>query len=111
MLDYEYEWAAHDSAGQQMAQGCGLPRAKPIMYSEDSTGEVMFQAGNTFYLWNQLSGGVRKILCEDLSRIIEIMTKRGLRGLRLKTGGTVAECGSLDVEKRTFIQPNLLHLL
>ena len=51
------------------------------MYSEElSTGEVMFQAGNTstFYLWNRLSGGVRKILCEDLDRIIEIMTEREL---------------------------------
>jgi hypothetical protein len=86
MLNYEREWAAPNSAGQQMAQDCDLPRAKPIMYSEEtSTGEVMFQAGNTFYLWNQLSGGVRKILCEDLDRIIEIMTERGLRGLRLKT--------------------------
>lgn len=51
-----------------------LPRAEPIMYDEDtSAGEVMFRAGDKFYLWNQVSGGVRVIRCRDLNEIVEIL--------------------------------------
>lgn len=48
MIDYEEDWATDDCAGQQIARWCNLPRAEPIVCSDDQM-VIMFRAGDKFY--------------------------------------------------------------
>jgi hypothetical protein len=78
-------WRGDNSPGQKRVQWLGLPRAQSIMCTNGGDGIVVFKACDKFYAWNQIDGHVVEILSsKKLDRIIEIMSTKGERALKLK---------------------------
>lgn len=51
---YSSDWDGEESDGQQFVRGIGLPYARPILVM-DVDGIVIFEAGDKFYIANQIS--------------------------------------------------------
>lgn len=61
-LNYEGEWAAEDSWGYNLAVDFELGKCTPIMCRTDyGGGEVLFEAGGKFYLYDELGLHLRQI--------------------------------------------------
>jgi hypothetical protein len=83
-LNYEYEWAADDSIGQELTADYRLGKGYPVMYCPDGC-LLMFKAGGKFYWWNRIDWGVYEIVSStDLGEIITIMKEKGENAVRSK---------------------------
>jgi len=82
-LDYEEEWAADDSIGQEFTAAHHLGKGYPVMCSLEGD-LLMFKAGENFYFWGREDDKLFDIVSTDLDEIISIMKEGGLRALRWK---------------------------
>jgi len=86
-LDYEEEWAADDSIGQEFTAAHHLGKGYPVMCSlEGARDLLMFKAGENFYFWSRIDDELFEIVSStDLNEIISIMKEGGaLRWKHLK---------------------------
>jgi hypothetical protein len=86
-MGYDFFWANRDGPGQIMARKHGLRWAKPIMCSDNESGDnlFMFQSGGKCYIWNPIEGRVGEIVTSmDVEDIVAQMAKLGLKSLHSK---------------------------
>ena len=86
-LSYDYYWAFKHCDGQLMAKWKGLTDPQPIMCSTGESGEglYMFQSGTKYYIWNEIDGGVWKIVSPaKLEDILDEIDRFGVKDLDVK---------------------------
>ena len=69
-----------------MAAKYGLRSARPVMCSDTRSGDSlwMFQAGPTYYIWNEVEGDVFEVVKPTgLQEIVATITDKGLSEVEL----------------------------